>query len=51
MKVLASVKEYEIAAKVVDVDISEARNKDITKFNHAIRDRKVKFYRRLVMPQ
>ncbi|MCP8315823.1 MAG: acyltransferase [archaeon] len=50
MKILASAKEDEITAKVVDVDISEARNKNITKFNHAIQDRRVEFYRKIVMP-
>ncbi len=50
MRVLASAKEDEIIAKIVDVDISKARDKSVTKFNHAIQDRKVEFYRKLVMP-
>jgi predicted amidohydrolase len=50
MKVLASAEEDEVIAKVVDVDISEAHNKNITKFNHAIQDRRVEFYGKLVMP-
>jgi hypothetical protein len=50
MKVLASAEEDEVIAKVVDVDISETHNKNITKFNHAIQDRRVEFYGKLVMP-
>lgn len=50
MRILASAKEYEIIAKVVDVDISEARDKNITRFNHAIQDRMIEFYERLVKP-
>ncbi len=49
MRILASAEEDEVIAKVVGVDVFVARNKNITKLNHAIQDRRVEFYQRLAM--
>ncbi|MGQ9719191.1 MAG: nitrilase-related carbon-nitrogen hydrolase [Nitrososphaerales archaeon] len=48
MEVLSSANKDEVVAKAAYVDILEARDKKITKFDHALDDRRVEFYRRLV---
>jgi predicted amidohydrolase len=48
MKILASASSDRVAAKVVQIDVLEARDKKITKYNDVIRDRRTEFYRHIV---
>ncbi len=48
MEVLASAGPEEVVCKRAEVDVSEARDKSITEFNDALRDRRTEFYDILV---